>query len=618
MVVNALSKRLLVYILLFSTAITTVAISFQLFVEYRHDVCNIYHEVDLVKKTNINSLKEFVWAFDIPSIHQNLESILTLSSINYVQLINDVTIEKGEKAPGKFWVIEHCVPLVHQGKNISQKMGRLHIQTSLIPVYKSLIRRSFIIILTQIFKTFSISFFILYVVQYLIIRHLNALVKYAESINADNVVIIPEFSFDDKKKTDELDTLALAINGMKIDLENGIKNREKSIEERTCQLKSEKEKALRATKAKSEFLANMSHEIRTPMNGIIGSVELALQESELSRINQFLQMIQESSNALLVLINDILDFSKIEAGKLTIEHMPFHLEEITDFIYSQFIEKAKVKDLEFIVETEFKPNWVLIGDGYRLRQILINLIGNAIKFTSEGYVMVRISLVSELDQYVEIKFEVEDTGIGLTEEQANKLFQPFEQADASTTRNFGGTGLGLTITKNLIELQGGHINIESVYGIGSTFYFTLPYKTISRESASVRREEKVDAVEFAGKRFLLVEDNLTNQTIAKEMLKKIGVGIQIASNGQEAINILRQGKPFDVILMDVQMPVMDGLQVSKIIRQDNLCDNAPIIALTANAMKGDREKCIDSGMNGYVTKPIQMIQLLREIKNLWQ
>lgn len=452
------------------------------------------------------------------------------------------------------------------------------------------------------------------------------LMKYKQSLAGDNSTSFPvsqSIEYRMKDKFDSWHNIESTVNFVGGDKLLMI-SRDVTGRLKIDQVLREAEIAEKSSKAKSEFLANMSHEIRTPLNAIIGISTLMLDTTITSEQKEFLGTINNSSNSLLTIVNEILDLSKIESEQLVLESIPFDIRTCIKEIIDLFSIKAQEKNIKLLHKINRNIPAVIIGDPFRLRQIIMNLVSNAIKFTSKGKVRLVVSLEKEITDHTFINFSVNDTGIGIPPDQMSSLFKPFSQLDASMSRKYGGTGLGLVISQRLSELMGGSISVNSKEGKGSTFSFTIVAKKSkidhldkSIQLANMTPSDSVidNVINKDDVTILLAEDNITNQQVACYMLSKLGYAVEVVNNGLEALNIYKKSH-FSLILMDVQMPEMDGLQATESIRayeQENNLQRTPIIAMTAHAMKGDKEQCVAAGMDDYVSKPVNIDFLDKKI-----
>jgi len=389
---------------------------------------------------------------------------------------------------------------------------------------------------------------------------------------------------------------------------------EQRIRQRTEELEEAMLRAQAANEAKSEFLANMSHELRTPMAGILGMLDVTLESELPDEHRDQLETAQRCAYSLLALLNDILDLSKIESGRMGLEKIPFDVRIVLQDCVRSFQPKADETGVDLVCQISPAVPDEVMGDPLRLRQVFANLLSNAMKFTVQGHVRATLDATPSAGGEVLLRFAVEDTGIGIPAEKLPLIFEKFTQVDGSVSRKFGGTGLGLAITRKLVEMHRGEIHVESEPGKGSTFTAelrcTAPQPTAAHAQRSATGRNSRESHEALPARVLVVEDNQVNQKVVTTVLRKRGFTVELANNGVEALELLERDDRYRLVIMDVQMPVMDGLETTRRIRLNPKWQKLPILAMTAHAMNGDREKCLSAGMNGYISKPVHPAHLL--------
>jgi len=605
---KSIKYQLLLGVWIITSTATLAFTAIQIFLEYNKDVEKTVEQFKTIELNYIPPLGQGIWEFNNKFIDIQLENIKRMSNVEHVHLISEghKIYSFGKKPKGESFRFKKFVL-----KKNGVMLGELELSLNIGNIRKGYLKKIITILIAQSIKTSIVCFFLLMFFSHIFMKHLYKIISYVKELDylsKDQLVL-------DRKSSlhDEFDVLVDKINNMKLELGK----KYNLLFTANSELERMLNKSEVANVAKSEFLANMSHEIRTPLNGIIGFTgllsDLKLSEGAANKVEH----IKNCSESLLLILNDILDYSKIEAGKLEIESIPVNLNKTVEsalFVFYKDIENKKIK-LQYNISSEIPDG--IVGDPLRIRQIFLNLVGNAVKFTEKGEINVQVSINKSLENGVfEILCKITDTGIGIAKEAQKNLFQSFKQADSTTTRRFGGTGLGLSICGKLVELMDGKIWFESLEGKGSEFCFT--FKT----SAAIIINDKKNS--FTIKKFLksdlkilLAEDNKVNQILVQKILEKLGYDtIKVVENGQQAVEEF-QSQSYDVVLMDVQMPIMDGIEATKIIRERWRGEYSPtIIGLSANVFIEDKNKGLAAGMDDYLEKPLNIQKLSQSLKKI--
>ncbi len=578
-------------------------------------------KANILAKSGAAALKVPVWNFDEDTIANILQSIVldpdvVAAEVRHADSPKPLFVSGNKTIAKSFSVVADILPDDNIGKS-QAAIGTITVYFSRDNLTKYLLQRALQGLL-ELGILLAVNFTLIMVVLRWMTRPLIVLADAMNQLATHNYdVHIPETT-----RLDEIGRVARAVEGFRqngLELKNLQTSMERKIAEQTQDLVNARDVAETATRAKSEFLANMSHEIRTPMNGVIGLSQLALKACQDSRQRDYLQKIVSSATSLLNVINDILDFSKIESGKFTIEFINFRMSSVLDNVANVSAVRASEKKLELVFHTDSDVPSYLVGDPFRLGQVLLNLINNAIKFTERGSVVLSIAVGNRFEDKVELSFSVRDTGMGITPEQQSKLFQSFSQADTSTTRRFGGTGLGLTISKNIIELLGGKIWVESASGIGSTFSFTAVFGLCEQPAMDAPASTALHST----LRILVADDNETARHILSSMLISWSMQVQTAANGAEALATLYDAAssqaPFDLILLDWQMPGMNGLAIARTILESEQIKQKPHIIMISAYYRHDEimNEARSLGVDAFLIKPIEQSLLQETITSIF-
>ncbi|MCG9677584.1 ATP-binding protein [Vibrio sp. Isolate24] len=601
-----IDKQLAIATLLLSTAMAFVIAGINVYVDYQAEQEKLDKQMLHIEENYIDSLQNNLWVEDQKRLFTQVNEIFQRSYVDRLTILDSSKplVELGEPIEGE--KITNVWDLTYQLGSKSFTLGQLKIETDLAPVYGQLWHK-FLLLLTMTFiQTCVIVSSLLWITRKLVLKPVAHLSAAMTDFNGSPIP--SKLAPTNRLFADEISLLTEGYNRCVDKLHANYQ-----------QIIESKDKSEVANIKKSEFLANMSHEIRTPMNGIVGVAEL-LKETNPNEVQRnYVDILLTSSHTLLDIINDILDFSKIEAGHFELDPIEFDLKKLIQQQANEYSIRAKQKELFFDCNIDPAIPQTIEADSVRLKQVINNLISNALKFTHRGYVELNIKML-ENDAGKQLQFEVKDTGIGIAKEKLEAIFNKFQQADGSTTRQYGGTGLGLAISQKIVEMMGGKLEVSSEISLGSSFYFSIPVdgataasSTLASSSpnlvtfpASATTQMKRLSPKYkTGLKVLVVEDTRVNQQVIQVMLNLLGLEVDIANNGQEAWEYCQKNE-VAAILMDCQMPVMNGYEATQKIRQlEGWAAYVPIIAVTANVVKEDRERCFEIGMNGFLSKPVK-------------
>jgi len=638
---NPIAFRLLGLIVVSSSLITLFAILLQLYGNFHDDVSSLEKRLDQVRISTLASITKSLWGFDQEQLSIQIHSVLDVQDVVQVQVVwrdwnnteqsmivsnNQHTQAEIDSKKSQFLVKEY--PLTYEDASTpEQRLGTLQVTASLSSIYDKLWERALFIAILQSAKTSLISLFILWLVHALLTRHMESIANYARHLNLENLnkpLRLKRIKSDPRR--DELDNVVDAINHMRETLLEDLDQRRTmelallAEQEEKIETRRQKNAAEDASRAKSQFLATMSHEIRTPMNGVIGMLEM-LRDTPLNENQKhYIDVIHRSGETLLEIINDILDYSKIEAGKMQLEDTVFTLDDLIEDCLQLFGATANKRHIELVGGVKPNAPLLLKGDSTRLRQVIINLLGNAFKFTSEGFVALEVGLaVDSTEEKPKLRFSIEDSGIGIDLRSGVNLFDSFNQADASTTRKYGGTGLGLAICKSLVELMGGEIGVESVKGKGSIFWFTAEFS-----SANVNLGETVHERELANllknKKLLLVGANPKMVEFLTEYGQLWGLEIQSALSAKLAHTIVTRaahsGEAFDFVGVDSALPDMSGIEFIRQLRTHNETNTLPVFMFSASNIFQDQQALRSYSVHAILRKPLSGKALKYELAAL--